>query len=160
MDQIQQVPVRVYTSDDRIMLAAPMPGLEPSNIAVVVAGTQVTIRGTLRGPRQDERDPLIAEWSIGPYERALTLPQAVSGALTNATYGNGVLVLAMPVLGPDQAADRAEFTLEAIGATHGERVGHVGSAIRPTTTAEHRQAVAQTAQRADDRPDHHLPRTD
>ncbi len=31
--QLHTVPVRVYTTDSRIMIAAPMPGLEPDDIS-------------------------------------------------------------------------------------------------------------------------------
>jgi HSP20 family protein len=138
--QLNIVPVRVYQIDDRIMLAAPMPGLEPEDISVAVAGPRVTIRGAERGPGQHERDLLLAEWTIGPYHREVILPQPVNGALANATYGNGVLVLALPKLEHGQPGAEAEFHLQAVGATiHGERVGHSGSTIAPTTTADHQQ---------------------
>src|SRR5690242_13409256 len=90
------VPVRVYITDNRIMVVAPMPGLEPENISVTIAGDQVTLRGEERGPRQHAREMVVNEWTIGPYYRELVLPAPVQGARTNATYGNGVLVLAMP----------------------------------------------------------------
>src|SRR5262245_49114408 len=90
------IPVRIYEADDRIMIAAPMPGLEPDDIDVKIAGARISIRGESRGPRQDERKLLAAEWSVGPYEREVVLPQTVDGKHSNATYDNGVLVLAMP----------------------------------------------------------------
>jgi hypothetical protein len=55
--------------------------------------------------------------------------------VTNATYGNGVLVLAMPKQA--QSVD-AEFQLEVIEASRGECVGHTGQEIRSTTIQEHR----------------------
>ncbi len=85
----------------------------------------------------------------------MTLPQPVSGVLTNATYGNGVLVLAMPILKDNQQPARVEFKLEAISPTHGERIGHTGSAIRPTTTDEHRQQIAASAVEGGAPRDHH-----
>ena len=39
------------------MVAAPMPGLEPENISVTIAGVHLTIRGEEWGPGQHERDP-------------------------------------------------------------------------------------------------------
>ena len=54
----------------------------------------------------------------------LLLPQSVSGQLSIATYGNGVVVLAMPK--------------SQIG---GQRIGHTGSDLRPTTTEEHRRRM-------------------
>jgi HSP20 family protein len=151
--QLHTVPVRMYRTDSRIMIAAPMPGLEPDDIAVTVADAHVTIRGQERGPRQHERDLLLAEWTVGPYERQIQLPQPVNGALANATYGNGVLVLALPILASGQPSVRSEFVLEVIAATRGERVGHSGRDLHPTTTRERRQKKAhpiRTVQRSED----------
>ena len=92
----QRVPVRIYDRDKHIVLAAPLPGLEAENISVTVGGNRVVIEGEERGPRQHGPDVVLAEWSIGPYYREVSLHQAVKGPLTNATYGNGVLVLLMP----------------------------------------------------------------
>src|SRR5919106_5259395 len=92
----QPLPVRVYEGDGRVMVAAPMPGLAPQDISISVAGDHVTIHGALRGPHQDERTLSVAEWAVGPYHRDLTLLQPVDGTRANATYGNGVLVLALP----------------------------------------------------------------
>ena len=141
----QTVPVQIHQADDRIVLAAPMPGLEPEDISVTIAGDRVTIRGEYRGSRLEKEDILVSEWTIGPYARQIVLPQPVDGALTNASYGNGVLVLAMPKIGPGQQASHAEFHLEVIEATRGQRVGHTGNRIQPTTTQEHRQRMEQSA---------------
>jgi HSP20 family protein len=73
---------------------------------------------------------------MGPYYRELTLPQSVSGELTNATYGNGVLVLAMPTLEPGVQEDAVAFRLEADAGTRGQRGGHIGSEIEPTIPTE------------------------
>ena len=133
--EAQTVPVRIYQSGNRMMLAAPMPGLQPHDISVSIADHTISIRGEERGPRQDNRELLMAEWNIGPYFREIALEQAVNGDLTNATYGNGVLVLAMPKARDGRGVD-AEFTLEAISATRGERVGHTGSVISPVGSGE------------------------
>lgn len=139
--QPQTVPIRLYQSEDRIMIAAPMPGLEPGNITVEVNGDQVALHGELRGPGQYERDVLVAEWTVGPYEREIQLPEAVSGRLTNATYGNGVLVLIMPKAVAVADNSSASFTLSpSFEATRGERVGHEGLRVTPTTTEENRAA--------------------
>lgn len=146
---LRTISVRIYQIDDRIMVAAPMPGLEPGDISVTIAGARVTIRGEERGPGQHERDLLLAEWAVGPYYREAILPQPVNGALANATYGNGVLVLVLPKLEHEQPDTDAEFHLQAVGVTvRGERVGHSGSMIVPTTTEEHqRKHKSETSQR-------------
>ena len=133
--EAQTVPVRIYQAGNHLMLAAPMPGLQPQDISISIADHTISIRGEERGPRQDNLELLIAEWNIGPYFREIALEQAVNGALTNATYGNGVLILAMPKARDAQGID-AEFTLEPISATRGERIGHTGSAINPVGSGE------------------------
>jgi len=138
---MQEIPLRIYQTSELIMLVAPMPGLEPGDISVDIAGDRVRIHGEERGPRQHDRDLLLAEWTIGPYHREVTLPQPVDAALTNATYGNGVVVLSMPKAAEGRAPAGETIRLQVIEATRGERVGHTGHDIRPTTTAEHRQGM-------------------
>ena len=141
--QQQSIPVQLHRADDRLVLAAPMPGLEPQDISVVISGDSVTIRGEYRGSRQDQPEILVSEWTIGPYYRDLVLPQPVNGVLTNATYGNGVLVLSMPTLEPGKQGGYIEIRLETIKGARGQRVGHTGSDIQPTAT---REAYQQTDQ--------------
>ena len=149
--QEQLVPVRVYQGGERLMAMMPLPGVEPQDISVVVRGDRVVVHAEYRGPHQEERDLLIAEWAIGPYHRELVLPHAVDGARTNATYGNGVLVLVMPRLAPggtDPQDGWAEFRLEVIEATRGAHVGHTGHDLQQTTTAAYRQRQEEVARRA------------
>ena len=149
--QEQVVPVRLYQGDGRLMLAAPMPGLEPENISVTITSTRAVLRGEYRGPHQQDRDLLIAEWAIGPYYREVQLPQSVDGARTNATYGNGVVVLVMPKLAPGEHGSDAEFRLEVLAATRGEHVGHTGHDLHQTTTAEQRHQQEETRRGATQR---------
>jgi HSP20 family protein len=120
----QTVPGRIYQTENQIMLAAPMPGLEAQDITVSINDRTVTITGQERGPGQHGLELALCEWTIGPYFREIVLDQAVDGVLTSATYGNGVLVLNMP-----KAADGepmpANFRLNRIDATRGERIGIV-----------------------------------
>lgn len=137
------LPIRMYQTAERLIVAAPMPGLEPADISVRIAaeGT-IDLQGKLRGPRQEGMELLMDEWSVGPYERTLTLPCAVDGELADVTYGNGVLVVALP-----KAARMmpAHLNLESIGLARGQRVGSHGRDLAPTTTAQHREAKAALA---------------
>jgi HSP20 family protein len=137
----QSIPLQIHQNDSHIVLAAPMPGLEPQDISVIIAGDKVTISGSYRGSRQDKEDVLMAEWTVGPYAREIVLPQPVNGELTNATYGNGVLVLAMPKM--EEENNPVEFQIQVVQSTLGQRIGHTGSDLRPMTTEEHRQRVAE-----------------
>ena len=131
----QTIPVRISDNEDLILLAAPMPGLEPENITVSIRDHVVQIKGEERGPRQHELNLKVAEWRIGPYVREVSLDQPVNGAMTNATYGNGVLVLSIPKA-KNGSGSNAEFQLKRIEPTRGERIGYTGSEIRPTGNGE------------------------
>lgn len=133
----QPIPVRIYQTENRVMLAAPMPGLEPEDILVRVDDRHVVIHGDERGPHQRDVVLDLAEWAVGPYHRELDLPAPVDSAETNATYGNGVLVLSMPKLGTGRAGTSAEFRLMTVARAYGERVGHAGRAAAPITTEQH-----------------------
>jgi len=99
-----------------------MPGLEPTDIVVAVSGDRVRIHGRQRGPH---------------HMGEVVLSQPVNGSLTNVTYGNGVLVIAMPKMEHGQQGITAEIRLATIEATRGEHVGHVSRLVRPMTTEEH-----------------------
>jgi HSP20 family protein len=134
------LPVKMYQTAERLTVAAPMPGLEPADISVnITAEGTLELRGKRRGPRQDDMDLLLDEWRVGPYERTLSLPCGVNGELADVTYGNGVLVVALPKA---SATRPASLNLEAIGLARGQRVGSHGRDLAPTTTAQHREARA------------------
>jgi HSP20 family protein len=137
MASAHTLPLRVYQTEYRIMVAAPMPGLEPTDISIEITDDRVRIHGRQRGPHQHERNLLRAEWAVGPYEGEVVLSQPVNGSLTNATYGNGVLVVAMPKMERGQRGVVAEIRLSTVEATRGEHVGHVSRLVQPMTTEEH-----------------------
>jgi HSP20 family protein len=85
----QHIPVKVYRTDQRLMVAAPMAGLEPENIVVeVTAEDRLILRGDLRGRLKEVKELLLDEWSVGVYHRELALPVAVNATCANVTYGN------------------------------------------------------------------------
>jgi HSP20 family protein len=116
--EVQQVPVKVYRSAERLTVAAPMPGLGPENITVeVTADGYLVLDGRLRGGLKGEKELLASEWSVGPYRRSLALPVPVDGTGGTATFGNGVLVVSLPIA----AATRpATLRLERTGPARGE----------------------------------------
>ncbi len=135
----ETIPVKVYRGTNRLVIAAPMAGLEPEDILVeVTADGQLGLHGLVRGELKGEKEVQLDEWNPGPYHRRLALPTAVDGELANVTYGNGVLVVALPLA---QKTRPARLTLDTIGPGRGERVGSHGSPARPTTAAEHHGAA-------------------
>lgn len=95
---VQSIPVKVYRSTERLMVAAPMPGLQLEDIVVKVTGdNHIMIHGDLRGVLKDIKELLIDEWSVGSYHRELVLPNTVDAEHGTVTYGNGVVVVALPL---------------------------------------------------------------
>jgi HSP20 family molecular chaperone IbpA len=117
--ETQTVPVKVYTTGDLLTVAAPMPGLDASAITVeVTADGRFVLRGALRGVLKDAKTVLMDEWTVGPYFREIALPVPVDGPKATVTYGNGVLVAALPLAAELRPAC---LTLEPTGFARGER---------------------------------------
>lgn len=150
--QAQPIPVRMYQSDDRLMIAAPLPGMEPEDIHVTLKGRTLTIHVNEPGPRQEQRDLLLEEWRIGPFHRELEIPQAVDGHRANVTYGNGVLVLALPKQAGNSSGGPSDSTeqigLTVVGQARGQHAGHAGQQMKETTTEEHQRELAEHAREA------------
>lgn len=123
------IPVNVYQESDRIMVAAPVPGMEPASIKVEIQGRHVTIDTELRGPGQERTQLYVRrEWSAGPYHRSVDVPNWVDVERANATYDNGILVLILPTApGPRNG----ELMLSKVGTIKGRRIGHVGQEMKP-----------------------------
>jgi HSP20 family protein len=133
----QNIPVRIHRSDNKLILAAPLPGLSPDEISITIQKNAVLLHGEKHSSGNVDLDFIANEWSVGPYMREITLPEPIKGNLANATYGNGVLVLSLPTARNAEESVQASFQLRPVSATHGERIGHVGHEIQPATTEEH-----------------------
>ena len=120
----QHIPVKVYRTNERLMIATPMAGLEPENILVeVTSDSHLILHGESRGMLKDVKELLCDEWSVGPYHRELDLPVAVNAAHANVSYGNGVLLVTLPI---STSTVPARLTLERISPTHGAYRGNAG----------------------------------
>jgi HSP20 family protein len=132
----ERIPVSMYRTEQRLTVAAPMPGLLPEHIRVeVTADGRLLLAGEPRGGlKSDEsvaKEILVEEWQVGVYRRELALPDAVDGERATVTYGNGVVVVALP---RSQRTRPASLRLEPAGAEHGRRVGSSGRAVEPLST--------------------------
>lgn len=122
--KMQEIPVKAYKTDDRLMVVAPMPGLEPESIGIEITDTNhLVLYGELRGVLKDVKELLLDEWSVGFYRRDLELPEYVNGETANVTYGNGVVTVALPIT--DHTVP-AILKLERFTSTHGGRKGNAG----------------------------------
>ncbi|MDQ2907349.1 MAG: Hsp20/alpha crystallin family protein, partial [Chloroflexota bacterium] len=72
--KLQHIPVKVYRTDERVMIAAPMAGLEPENILVEVTSEgRLVLHGDQRALLKEVKELLVDEWSVGVYHRELAL---------------------------------------------------------------------------------------
>ena len=150
----QQVVVNLYRTSDRVIVAAPMPGLRPEDVTVEVTASgrlilQSKPRGVLRDQLfnvqvtddrdgdgqvwtheqwQDRKDVVLNEWNGSGYYRELDLPVAVDAALGTVTYGNGVLVVVLPVT---ELVRPGQIQLRAMEHGRGEHVGSRGHPVQP-----------------------------
>ncbi len=100
-----------------------MPGLIPSDIVVeVTEDGYMVMQGKCAGLLEYAKR-FIDEWSVGGYYRELSLPNSVDAQRANASYGNGMLVLAFPISDHTVAA---RLTLDTITPAHGKRFGNAG----------------------------------
>lgn len=120
----QHIPVKMYRTEQRLMVAVPMPGLEPEDITVEISmeGT-LLLHGAMRGRLKEIKELLLDEWSAGAYHRELALPVPVDAICANITYGNGVLLVTFPI---SEQTHPARLALERMTPTHGERKGNAG----------------------------------
>jgi HSP20 family protein len=126
-EEPQAVPINVFETENELMVVAAMPGLEADNIDIRAEDDYLTIRAEKRGPGQERHRYLRREWSYGPYERTIELPMDVDVERANATYGNGIVTIALPK-SVRARARKIDIALEPTGTARGERVGHRGTA--------------------------------
>lgn len=88
--ETMRVPVNVYEAEEALVVVAPLPGVMPGDISVVVDGGELRIAASMRSAAP--KDYLVHEWHYGPFERTVDLPEGFGGGGT-ATYGNGQLAI-------------------------------------------------------------------
>jgi len=80
--------------DDRYVIRAELPGLDPENdIEVTVDGRILTIRAERR---QQDKGPYHSEFRYGSLARAVRLPARIDAADVTARYDKGVLEVSVP----------------------------------------------------------------
>ena len=80
---------QVRSSDDGWTVDVPMPGIDPKDVKLEVAGSTLSIRA--EAPRDGTDAP------VARYEQSLTVPQFVDLDKLTATHRHGMLRLALPI---------------------------------------------------------------
>ena len=108
-------PIESFVQDDKLIVRADLPGIDPKNVEITVTGNTLTLRGTRRSEHENkDRDFMHREVSYGSFERTLTLPSGIKVEDIKASYQNGVLELAIPVP-KEMAARKVPIQVEGEG---------------------------------------------
>jgi HSP20 family protein len=89
--------VDVRETEDRVVLEAELPGVNPKDVEIQVEGDCLLIRGE-RKHEKDEKTKSYhrLERAHGRFERRFTLPEGTNSEKVEATYKNGVLTVEVP----------------------------------------------------------------
>ena len=85
-----------FVRDDKLVLRADLPGIDPKAVDIEVEGDRLTVRGE-RKSVEEGKDRLHREVSYGRFERTVQLPAGIDPETVRATYKDGVLEIAMDV---------------------------------------------------------------
>ena len=80
---------QVTTVDDGWRVDVPMPGIDPKDVALEVAGSTLTIRAEVSGDGNDR--------TAARYEQTLTIPQFLDLQKLTASHRHGMLRLTLPL---------------------------------------------------------------
>lgn len=89
--------VNIWTGDDRAVLTAEIPGVDPKAIELTVRNDTITIRGDREAEKvKDGETYLRQERGAGRFVRSFALPFSVESEDVSAEYKNGILQVALP----------------------------------------------------------------
>ena len=81
--------LQVNTTDDGWRIDVPMPGIDPQDVTLEVAGSNLSIRADVAGEDNDENSTR--------YEQTLTVPQFLDLDRLTASHRHGMLRLTLPL---------------------------------------------------------------
>ena len=86
----------VYETQDNVMIAADMPGVDEKSVEITLEKNVLTIRGAVASMEIPGHTLAYAEYEVGDYERAFTLSEEINRDAVQALVRNGVLYLTLP----------------------------------------------------------------
>ncbi len=87
--------IEVTSEKDGWNVRLALPGVDPKDVHIEVAGNTLTVKGERR--HEDRNEPYMTEITYGRFERTLQLPESIDGEKVAATYRNGLLDLRLPL---------------------------------------------------------------
>lgn len=93
--------VEWFTRDKDLVLRAELPGVDPSEVEVILQGRQLTLRGEKKASQETRQEGAVHYREVvhGRFERTFTLPEGIKAEQLKASFTHGVLEVSMPVEG-------------------------------------------------------------
>ncbi len=86
----------IYETDDGIMVAMDMPGINENAIEITLEKNILNVKGFAQIDEVGDYSLAATEYEIGDYERSFRVSDAVAKDKIEALYKNGVLRLTLP----------------------------------------------------------------
>ena len=95
-------------SDKEVTVRAELPGIDPKDLEVTVAGNQLVLSGEKKESSETKEKGIYhSETRYGAFHRTVPLPEGVDTEHVDAQYANGVLTLRLAKT-PQAATKRIE----------------------------------------------------
>jgi HSP20 family protein len=98
------MPLDAVRRDGDAVLRFDVPGIDPDSIEVTVDGRVLSVSVTRQEERTENDKFVVRERTMGTFTRRVRLSENLNGEAVEASYGNGVLEVRIPVL--EQAKPR------------------------------------------------------
>jgi HSP20 family protein len=90
--------INVVKEGNSYVLTAEIPGMDPENLEIMVAGDTLTLKGERKPEQLGEAVSYHRrERASGVFQRSLTLPSKVEPDTVKAHYSDGVLTITLPI---------------------------------------------------------------
>jgi HSP20 family protein len=91
------MPMDVWQTDDGFHVCLDLPGVDPDSVDITTERNILTIKAERRAEYQPGQNVLVAERPQGTFTRQLQLGDTVDAENIQASYGDGVLHLTLPM---------------------------------------------------------------
>jgi HSP20 family protein len=89
--------IDIAETDNEVVVKTELPGLDPKDVEVTMAGDTLTIKGEKKTEHEEKgRTWHRTERTYGTFQRSFVLPCAVDGDRVKAEFKNGVLTIGIP----------------------------------------------------------------
>ena len=113
------MPIDMYQTDEDVVVKASVPGVNPEEIDVTIAGDTLTIKGETKTEEEIEKENYFRkERSYGAFSRSILLPSSLQTDKAEASFENGVLTLTIPKA---EEAKPKQIKIKPKGVIEGEK---------------------------------------